>query len=42
MIGSFLGPNRAKTLKVGPTAAMSDAMAKLIFLKNYFFLNSFI
>ena len=30
MMGSFLGPNRVKTLKVGPTAAMSDAKAKYL------------
>ena len=37
-MGSFLGPIKVKTLKVGPSAAMSNAMAK--FLQNIVFLVS--
>ena len=42
MIGPFLGPNSVKTLNVGLTATMSDAMAKflhkIIFLVLFEFL----
>ena len=34
MIGSFHGPNGVKTLRVGPTAAILDEMAK--YLQGYY------